>query len=114
LPLQSSKLERFTAGVLTLALAWALLAPAPGHAAPGGASDSPSREIGAGASGCASAVPSAPERSRIAADGGLASTRPLVDSTHADSSAWVATLAGGAAPALERWCLAHGTATSSP
>ena len=100
---------------MTLALALALLAPAPGHAAPGGASDAPSREIGAGASGCASAVPSAPDRSRVSADGVLASGRLLVEAAPADSSAFrVTTLVGGAAPALARWRLAHGTATASP
>lgn len=103
------------AGILALALAWALLAPAPGHATPGRAGEAPSNEIGAGASSCVSAVPSAPERSRVATDGVLSSARLLVEAAPADSSAFrVTTLVGGAAPALARWRLAHGTATASP
>jgi hypothetical protein len=113
--LQPSKLERFTAGGLVLALALSLLAPAPGYATAASTSGSPAHEIGAGNPGCVGAVPSAPERSRLPADAGLVSFHVLAAAaSRGPFTCLVTTLVGGAAPALARWRLAHGTATSSP
>jgi hypothetical protein len=110
-----SKLQRALAGLAALALLWALLDPAPGFAAGRSGGGHESQEIGPGASAGAGAVPSAPERSRSSAHEAPLALHDLDEAeAGAPSASRQAVDTGGAAPALARWRLAHGTATSNP
>jgi len=109
-------IQRFMGALTAIVLAWALLAGAqPVRASLGGAGDPSSHHISTGGTACVGAVPSTPERSRVA-PAGLAAllfrvdaarrAEPLLERTNA--------LVGGTPPALSRWRLAHATSTSIP
>jgi hypothetical protein len=110
----STMRPRVTAAIAALALLWALFASPPGQATPERAGERAPHEIGQG-SDCSGAVPSPPERRRLAIEGALAALEPIADvAPGAPAHHHLDSVAGGAAPALARWRLAHGTATSNP
>ena len=110
-----SKLRRALAGLAALALLWALFDPAAGFAAGRSGGEHESQEIRPGGSAGVGAVPSAPERSRSSAHDAPLTLHDLDETASAAPSATrPARDSSGAAPALTRWRLAHGTATSSP
>jgi hypothetical protein len=105
---------RATAAIAAAGLLWTLLVPASVHAMPERAGERAPHEIGAG-SECSGAVPSPPERRRLVTEKALEALAPIVDlADRSPARHALDSVAGGAAPALARWRLAHGTATSNP
>jgi hypothetical protein len=105
---------RLTALLAAAALLWTLFAPPPARATPEPVGERAPHEIAAG-NECAGAVPSPPERRRLATEGAQQTLGEIADvAGDVRARRSVASVSGGGAPTLARWRLAHGTATSNP
>lgn len=106
-------IRRLAALSAALSLASALLCPPPipAQAEPG--CEVPAQEIAAAGPGRVGVVPNAPKRG---ADAPVVWRRSFVGlQTRTSQPPHVSTEPiGGSPPALQRWCLAHSTSTSSP
>jgi hypothetical protein len=109
-------IQRLAAALAACALALSLLAvAAPVRAALASEGDPASHQIGTGGAGCVGAVPSAPERSRVAPQGLAILFAAVVAPKPAEPPAErTSPLTGGTPPRLSRWRLAHATSTANP
>jgi hypothetical protein len=110
----ASWIQRFGAACAAVALAVALLSVPPSHAASHATTGgSPAQEIGSGGSALVVVGPSTTTRN---AEITLVSLRLAVAHQVAEpsSTGFRFVPAGGEAPAVTRWRIAHGTSTSSP
>jgi hypothetical protein len=109
----ASWVQRVGTACAAMAIALALLSPPPGQAAPEATGGSPSHEIGDGGSAPVGTGPATTTRS---ADGTLLSLGVAVAQTVAEPSPTGLRFvrAGGEAPAVTRWRIAHSTSTSNP
>jgi hypothetical protein len=108
-----SWIRRFAALSAALSLASALLGAPPLPAQAESRSEAPAQEIAAPGPGRLGVVPNAPKRG---ADSTLVWRRSFEapEAATAQPPRVSAEPVGGSPPALQRWCLAHSTSTSSP
>lgn len=109
-------IQRSTAALAAFALAFSLLAlAAPARSALASEGVPGSHQIGTGGAGCVGAVPSPPERGRVAPPGlAIVVSGALAPKPAEPAAERTSPLAGGTPSALSRWRLAHATSTSAP